>query len=213
MRNKLLLGGIFAALLGAVAWAQSPGVNSPFQPVWSIPLDSIKRTYVQTVTQLSASSAAATDVVQFCGSATVTTKLTRLSFAGRATTAAPVDVVLVKRSTVDASGTVSLQYPFIGVSVVGLPYDASDSASTANVTAYTTSPSQLGTLVGNIASVQAFLGNLTTGQPGPVTVFDFGNRPSKAPTLRSATQCIAINLSSAVVTGGLYDITVEWTEE
>ena len=45
MHKKLLLGGTFAAFLGAVAWAQSPGVNSPYNPVWSIPIDSIKRSY------------------------------------------------------------------------------------------------------------------------------------------------------------------------
>jgi hypothetical protein len=44
-------------------------------------------------------------------------------------------------------------------------------------------------------------------------VFTFGDRPNKAMTLRSATDCVVVALSAATVAGGLFDITAEWTEE
>ena len=205
----LLIGVFTNALL-----AQSPGVNSPYNPVWSIPIDSIKRTYSQSVMQLSASGTASSDIVQLCGAAGVTTKLVRATFSGRATAVQPVDVILIKRSNWDTGGTVYAGGGFAGLSAVGIPNDANDAASVAAVTPYTASPT-LGTAVGVINTAQAYLGNLTTGISGqPPVIFDYGNRPDKAPTLRSATQCVAVGLSpTSIVNGGLFDINMEWTEE
>lgn len=193
-----------------VAHAQSPGVNSPFQPVWSIPLDSIKRTYSQTL-QLSPGGLA-TDISTLCGAATVQTKLVRVKIAGRATAVSPMDIFLVKRSNWDITASPA-------ASAVGVPFDANDAASVAAVTWYQNASNQgnsvqLGTLVGVIDAAQIYVGNLTTGvaQGGP-WVFDYGNRPDKAPSLRSATQCLALNLSGTSQGGNLLDITWEWTEE
>lgn len=214
--KKLSLGLLLTSALAGVgigiytnAQAQSPGVNSPFNPVWSIPLDSIKRTY-SNVQQLSP-GAFATDISTLCGAASITTKLTRVLVSARATAVSPTDIFLVKRSNWD----IVLPTP---ASSTGIPYDANDSAGLAAVTYYgnasNTGALTLGTLVGVLAVAQSYVGNLTTGIPGqPTWAFDFGNRPSKAPTLRSATQCLALNLSGTSQGGNLYDITWEWTEE
>lgn len=216
MRRFLLTLGLLASLVTG-ALAQQPGVNSPYNPVWSIPLDSIKRTYSQAMSNLVVASSATT-WWQICGSATATIRLTRVTIAGRDTAAASADVQLIKTSTAASGGTIAAGQPFNGASIVGIPYDTNFSASTATVTAWTANPT-VGTPVvasaGWIWSGQVFLGNLTTGQPGPATIIDFGNHPGAAVTLRGAAQCIAI--SSAVGTGpgsgNLMDVTMEWTEE
>jgi hypothetical protein len=192
--------------------AQSPGVNSPYQPTWSIPIDSIKRTY-SNVAQLSP-GAFATDISTFCGAAGVTTKLSRVQVMARATAVSPLDIYLIKRSNWDTGGTVAN-----GVSQTGVPYDINDAASKAAVTYYTNSSNggttfNLGTLIGIIGVTQTYFGNLTVGEPGePAWVFDYLNRPTKNPTLRSATDCLALNLSGTSQGANLLDITWEWTEE
>lgn len=210
MKKFLFLVAALAAIGGAV-WAQAPGVNSPFQPVWSIPLDSIKRTYSLSVWQLSP-AASATDIWQICGGPSVITRLTKLSVGGRATAAAPADLNLIKRSGQTFGGTVAIAPPFSGVSAVGVPYDASTGASTAFVTAWTANPT-VGTVVGTIAIKQYYLGNLTTGTTNPPAEFAFGNGPGSAVVLRSSTQCLSLNLSAQTFSGGIMDISAEWTEE
>ena len=215
--KKLLLAGVGLLLAGAIALAQAPGVNSPFQPVWTIPLDSIKRTYSQAMANLVVASSPTT-YWQICGSATSTVKVTRLSINGRQTTAAAADFQLIKTSTAATGGTIAAGQPFASAAIVGIPYDTGFAAGTALVTAWTANPT-VGTPVvasaGWIYSGQIFMGNLTTGQGGTPLVIDFGNHPGSAVTLRGAAQCLAI--SGAVGTGpgsgNLMDITEEWTEE
>lgn len=206
MKNALLLSTALALVAGAV-WAQSPGVNSPFNPVWSIPLDSIKRTYSVAVSNLSPSAVPATDVMQICGSSSATIRLTRVLFSGRATAVTPVDVVLNKRSTADTGGTVATN------PTTAVPYDANIAAATAAITAWNSNPTT-GTLVGPVAIRQYYLGNLTTGTSGPTADFDFGDRPGSAIVLRGAAQCVAVSLSPAASpAGSVLDLSAEWTEE
>lgn len=213
IRRTLLMASAFLATLGAIALAQAPGINSPFNTTWSINLDSIKRTYGTAVTNLSPTQASVADIWQLCGSSTATIKLTALRVGARATAVQALDIFLTKRSTWDGSGTVSANDPFRGVSINGIALDSSDSASTALVIAWTASPTQLGTFVGNIASFQIYTGNLTTGLPGAQSEFLFGDRAAKAPTLRGQQQCLSVNVSQGGVGGNLYNISAEWTEE
>lgn len=204
MRKKLLLGAAFAAILGAVAWAQSPGVNSPFVPVWSIPLDSIKRTY-SVGFQLSPATTA-TDIMQICGNAQNTVKVTRIAIAGRATAVSPMDLFLLRRSGQDTNSSNA-------VSPTAAQADYSDAGPQSFVNFYWTNPTTLATLVAVLGTFQTYLGNLTTGTTGSQWAFDFGNRPAKAPTLRGASQCLVVNLSGTSSSGNLTDLMVEWTEE
>jgi hypothetical protein len=42
--------------------------------------------------------------------------------------------------------------------------------------------------------------------------WDFGNGPKRCPVLYLPTQGLAVNVS-ATLTGALYDLDIEWTEE
>ena len=217
MKRILLSLGLLLGLL-ASAPAQSPGVNSNLASVWSIPLDSTKRTYSVAMSNLVVASSPTT-YWQICGSATSTVRVTRVSIAGRQTTAASADFQLIKTSTAATGGTIASGQPFAGAAIVGNAYDTNSAAGTALVTAWTANPT-VGTPVvtsaGWVWSGQLFLGNLSTGTAGnPGVVINFGDHPGSAVVLRGAAQCLAI--SSAVGTGpgsgNLMDITTEWTEE
>ena len=216
MKRILLSLGLLLGLL-ASAPAQSPGVNSNLASVWSIPLDSTKRTYSVAMSNLVVASSPTT-YWQICGSATSTVRVTRVSIAGRQTTAASADFQLIKTSTAATGGTIASGQPFAGAAIVGNAYDTNSAAGTALVTAWTANPTvgtPIVTSAGWLWSGQIFLGNLSTTASTPGINIDFGNRPGSAVVLRGAAQCLAI--SSAVGTGpgsgNLMNITIEWTEE
>lgn len=210
--KKLLLCLLSGSLLAPIpALAQAPGVNSPFNPMWSIPLDSIKRTYALGYTGLVAASAA-TDVWQICGSATATIRVTRIAIAGQATAVSPLEISIIKRSAANTGGTIESGAPFSGAAITGWNYDTNASAGTAKITAWTANPT-VGAAVGTIASDQVYLGNATTGLGGDQLLLDFGNRPASAVVLRGTAQCLSINLNGTGPSGNLLDITTEWTEE
>ena len=216
MKRILLSLGLLLGLL-ASAPAQSPGVNSNLASVWSIPLDSTKRTYSVSMSDLVVASSPTT-YWQICGSATSTVRVTRVSIAGRQTTAASADFQLIKTSTAATGGTIASGQPFAGAAIVGNAYDTNSAAGTALVTAWTANPTvgtPIVTSAGWLWSGQIFLGNLSTTASTSGINIDFGNRPGSAVVLRGAAQCLAI--SSAVGTGpgsgNLMDITTEWTEE
>ena len=216
MKRILLSLGLLLGLL-ASAPAQSPGVNSNLASVWSIPLDSTKRTYSVSMSDLVVASSPTT-YWQICGSATSTVRVTRVSIAGRQTTAASADFQLIKTSTAATGGTIASGQPFAGAAIVGNAYDTNSAAGTALVTAWTANPTvgtPIVTSAGWLWSGQIFLGNLSTTASTSGINIDFGNRPGSAVVLRGAAQCLAI--SSAVGTGpgsgNLMNITIEWTEE
>ena len=216
MKRILLSLGLLLGLL-ASAPAQSPGVNSNLASVWSIPLDSTKRTYSVAMSNLVVASSPTT-YWQICGSATSTVRVTRISIAGRQTTAASADFQLIKTSTAATGGTIASGQPFAGAAIVGNAYDTNSAAGTALVTAWTANPTvgtPIITSAGWLWSGQIFLGNLSTTASTSGINIDFGNHPGSAVVLRGAAQCLAI--SSAVGTGpgsgNLMNITIEWTEE
>lgn len=219
MNKILLLTGTVLGLLGlgCLALAQSPGVNSNIPQTWTIPTDSIKRTYSQAMSNLVVAGSATT-WWQLCGSATSTVRVNRITIAGRATAVAAADVQLIKTSTAASGGTIASGQPFNSAAVIGVPYDTNFAAGTALVTAWTANPT-VGTPVvasaGWVYSGQYFQGNLTTGLGSIPLVINFGDHPASTVVLRGAAQCLAI--SSAVGTGpgsgNLTDVTEEWTEE
>jgi hypothetical protein len=217
--KKWLLLGVGLAALGSYALAQSPGVNSPYNPVWSIPIDSIKRTYGQALWGLSPTTLI-TDLFVLCGNANNTTRVTRLIFSGRASAVSPMDVNIIKRSVAPSGGVITGAYPILGTSAVGIPYDTNFGASQSWITAYggigagiSANPS-VGALVGILASRQYYPGNLTTTvSTYPALEFDFGNNPGSAAVLRGINQCLSINLSGNSYPGAALDIEAQWTEE
>lgn len=191
--------------------AQSPGINSPFGATWQLPYASIQRTYGIAFTGLVA-PAAATDIAQICGSATTLVKVTRFRISGRATAAAGMDVQIVKRSAANTGGTINASAPWSGSFVTGFAYDTNFTAGTALTATWTANPT-LGTSIGVIDSAQVGLSVAATTLGGPVTEFNFGNRPSGAVALRGAAQCLSMNLNASTYAGNLLDVSMEWTEE
>ena len=166
--------------------------------------DGQKATYAASITGL-ASAASATDIFTITGSASKTIRVTRLEVSGQQTTAAAAQIIVLKRSTANTSGT--------STNPTAVPYDSNSAAATATINAYTANPTT-GSLVGNLKAEYVFLAAPGTATVGSDKLFlDFGNRPSQAIVLRGATQVLAVNLNGATVTGGAFDINIEWTEE
>lgn len=207
LRTALLLSA--AVVAGAVSYftynalAQCPGINCVFNQVIAIPVDGIRNTYGSTAQALVPASTA-TDIAQLCGSSTKLVRVTKITFGGRATAVTSGDLILVKRSTANTGGT--------STTPTKVPYDASAGAAAATFTAYTANPT-LGTSVGSIISSQFTLANLTTGIGNSDVVWTFGDRPATALILRAAAQCVSLSLGQVTYSGGLVDVSFEWTEE
>ena len=168
------------------------------------PVDGGKATYRASTTAL-ASASSATDIFTITGSASKTIRITRLEISGQQTTAAAAQVIVLVRSTANSGGTAS--------TLTAVPHDSNSPAATAVVKAYTANPTT-GNLVANIYAGYVFLaapGTATVGSDK--VVLDYGNRPGQAIVLRGTSQVLAVNLNGATVTGGAFDINVEFTEE
>ena len=100
-------------------------------------------------------------------------------------------VLVVKRATADSGGTSTLQ--------TVIPMDSNDSLVSTAVRAYTVAPTA-GTSLGNVARCVV--------ASTDVLVFTLGDK-GKYPTLRSASECLAINVDASATFPGW----IEWTEE
>ena len=161
-----------------------------------------KLTYSASITGLAAASAA-TDIFTIAGSGTKSIRITRITISGVATAATVADVQLIIRSAADTSGTHTTP-----TSVANDQGNAT--AATATLLAYTANPS-LGATVGQIRSVKVNLGTVTgSSTPQPWT---FNTPGAQEINLHGTTQVLAINLNGATITGGSFDIDIEWTEE
>lgn len=149
-----------------------------------------------------ASAASATDIAVISGSATKTTYVQRVIVTGIQTTAGLAEVLLIKRSTADTGGTSSAP----GI----VPHDSSNAAATSIVLAYTANPGALGTAVGTFRRAYAPIAGVTS-VVNPIVVFDFGDK-GQAITLRGVAQQLAVNLNGVTITGGTFDIVIEWYE-
>lgn len=165
-----------------------------------------RATYSAAVTGLVAASAA-TDVFGISGLTGHTIRITRICVTGRATAAASEDVLLIKRSVADTGGTP-------GTTPVAVPNTSASVAASATLVDYTANPT-VGTAVGNAGAKQLFLGNLTTGQPGPSACWDWsaGARSEQELMLTSAAEQLVVNLNGATNSGNLHNVEVSWTEE
>jgi len=101
-------------------------------------------------------------------------------------------VILIKRNTVDSGGTSTL--------ATNVPMDISDGGSGTVVRLYTAAPT-VGTAVGNIFRCAV--------APSELLVVDFARAGVEPPTLRNASECLAINVDATSTLPG----SIEWTEE
>jgi hypothetical protein len=110
-------------------------------------------------------------------------------------------VQLVKRSTVDTAGT--------STAPAKVPHDSADAAANAVLAAWTANPT-LGTTVGALKAAKLAV-------PAPASpakdelIFELGER-GKGVYLKGAAEQLAVNLNGATITGGSFDISVEWFE-
>lgn len=186
--------------LAMLASGQNADATAFTLPVTAAPGDAIRATYSATILGLAV-AALATDIFTITGSASKTVRINRVMVAGTQTAGAVTEVQLVKRSTADTGGT--------STAPARVPLDSGDAAATAVVAAYTANPGALGTLVGAV-SADKVLVPATTAQPDK-KVWTFGGLV-KPLVLRGAAEQLAVNLNGVTVTGGSFDITVEWTE-
>lgn len=172
------------------------------------PLPYARQTYSATVEGLVPATLA-TDVFTIIGSATKTVYVHKITVNGTRTAHAHDLVILNKRSTANTGGTSTVR--------TIVPHDSSNEAATAVVRSYTANPT-VGTLVGNIFSSRVSFPVQTPsnaqGNGGSVRpwVWDSGH-DGQPIILRGVAQQLAVNLNGVTITGGLLNISIEWSEE
>lgn len=170
-------------------------------------LDDIPRraTYSAAVLGLL-SAATATDIFTIAGSATRRVRVMRIEVSSLRTTAGISDVQLVRRSTANTGGTSAAR--------VASPHGSNDPAATATVLSYTANPTTLGTLVAAIRASKIFAPAATSIAQPSIVVWTFGEeRGAKNVELIGTSELLAVNLNGATVTGGNWNLSIEWTEE
>jgi len=145
-------------------------------------------------------AATATDVVEIIGSATTNVQITKIFVGGTATQTGSAVVNLIRRSTAASAGTSTNQ--------TIVPHEATDAVATAVIKAYTVNPTT-GTLVGQIRSSRIGFGSSTA----PTTQYEFSFGENGKPViLAGVAQTLCINLGGVTITGGIMDISIEFTE-
>lgn len=190
----------FAALLGILA--DTPAL-AQFQPTPSA--KAFRPTYQASVTGL-VTAASATDFFTIQGSATKLVSVLNLECYGTATTAATADILVLKRSAANTTGT--------STSPTGVPVDSGSPAATAVVKAYTVNPGALGAAVGTLRASKLALPVPATGAVLQRLQFLFGDGPFESGViLRGVAQTLSLNGNAATLgTGALMSCSVTWTE-
>jgi len=167
----------------------------------------VKRPTYETVVSALALAASATDVVTIFGSgitsSTGKVHIKEISCQGTQTTAGPVTLSLIKRSTLDTTGTAT--------SPTIVPHNSGLGTSLVTVKAYTANPGALGTSVGTIRTI---IGTFGTAAALTSTTYDwvFGPEDDQTLDLVTATENLAINLNATTVTGGALTCWLRWNE-
>ena len=167
----------------------------------SIPVDGNKTTYSATATSLVLVTGA-TDFFTITGSATKTIKVTRVYVSGTRSSSNSHNIRLLKRSTANTGGT--------STAPAVVPHDSTNAAGTAVVRAYTANPT-LGTLVGIMKVMKAFINAAATGASDKFCYEAV--RPSQAITLRGTSEVLSLSLGAEAISSADFNCEVEWTEE
>jgi hypothetical protein len=150
-----------------------------------------------------APAATPTDVFTITGSGTKTIIPVKVTVSCTQTTAGAIDVLLIKRSTADTLGT--------STTPTAVKHDSNSAAATATLAAYTANPT-LGTAVGNVGTYKLACLAPATATPQDVLIERFG--PPGSPLLvRGTAEQLVVNLNSVTVTGGSFNIRIEWVEQ
>jgi hypothetical protein len=163
----------------------------------------VNNTYSSSVVALAVPSGG-TDVACLTGSATKKVSVSKVTVSGTAATQVTIPVKLMKNATIDTQGT--------GTAVTPYTYWSTNATATANVTAYTVSPTIADTVPATLAIMTLTLPTTSTNVATGPAVFAFGNSGAGQPTLLSASQQVCVNLNSTSITTGSMHITFEWIE-
>lgn len=203
--NRLpILPGVAATTYAALTSGRNTSARQGTDGLtWVAALPPLKPTTFSAASIGIVPAASATDIFVISGNATTTVLVTRLIISGTQTTGGTADIVILKRSTADTSGT--------SASVTAVPNDSSNSAASTAVLSYTANPTT-GTLVGNLRTYKLALGT-TTATTNNILDIRFADSGEGQPiVLRGTTQQLAVNLNGVTISGGSFNITVEWIE-
>lgn len=157
-------------------------------------------------------AASATDLFCISPAATKTIRIGRIEVSATAGTAAQLDMVVLRRSTLDTAGTAatSTANP---ANTIALHDPVNDPAATATLIAYTANPTT-GTAAGIVRSAKIAAVTTSTAAGGTLQAWDFGTRLAKMMVLaKNTTQQACVNMNAGSLTTGSIDINIEWTEE
>jgi hypothetical protein len=160
-------------------------------------------TYSACITNLTI-SATPTDIFTLSGSATKVVTILKVEISGTEGTVAMHEFDLILRSSANSGGT------FTNPSAV--PFDSNNAAGTAVATAYTASPSTLGTTVGTLWS-KKFVIPATTGVDSHWPQFFEAGQYSQGMVLRGASQFLALSDNALAISGSSLNICYKWTEQ
>jgi hypothetical protein len=147
-------------------------------------------------------AASATDIAALFGNATTTVAITKIRITGIQTTTGTVDVLVIARTAANTGGTsgnMSLSR-----------HEQADSANNSTPITYTANPSGLGTAAGTLRRFYLPVASATAGLSGEYTL-EFGDN-GKPLILSGTAQGVVINLNGSTVTGGIFNISMEWYE-
>ena len=184
------------------AAAADPAIVVALSPNSPMPTAAAPATYSASIVGL-ATAVTATDIFTITGSATKTVRVSRIMVNGVQTTAAQVNVLIVKRSTANSAGT--------STAPTAVSYDTTNAAATATVLAYTANPT-LGTAVGTASASRAFIPGAATASDAQGLEIVSGDVGQQMMTLRGTAQVLAVNLNATTVAGSAINVTIEWTE-
>lgn len=146
-----------------------------------------------------------TDIFCIRGSNSAVVRVHSIYLAAHANSASQVDILVLKRSTNNVGGTTT--------TITAVPMDSADPPATGTFFSYTTSPTALGTSVGNVAVPQLVFSTNSGGTGYPVDLA-FGQRGGKSVVLRGSTQSLCVNFNSASLPAGTgINMEASWTEE
>jgi hypothetical protein len=167
-----------------------------------------KATYTYTISA-TAPYATPTDWVVIRGSATKLMKIMHVEYSGVATAATAGNIILVKKHTIaNTAGT--------STNPAAIKHDSNDGAATGLVLLYTVAPTIDGTAA--IWKTVRLTYGLVAAAAGTWAqdryVYDYAADPYEPLVLRGVAQECAFNFNSvAIPAGGVYDLSVTWTEE
>lgn len=162
-----------------------------------------EQTYSAAVVDITVANLA-TDIFTIQGSNTKKIKVVHISVNGTQQNLSKVNILIVKRSTLNTLGTFAV--------VVGVPHCSANAAATAIVKSYSANPT-LGTFVGIVQAEKVTIGSVNgINISNDDLVFEFGRAPEQEIILENENEMLAVNLNGVTLNTNLMTLDIRWTE-